>query len=97
VNSKVKIRPGRVFLYVVLTVGSLLMLSPFIWMVLTALKSPNEVGAFTWLPKEYHWENFVEAMKSAPILNYFRNSLIIAIGETAVTLAVCTMAGYALA
>ena len=80
-----------------LTVGSLLMLAPFIWMVLTALKAPNEVGVFTWLPNEYHWENFSEAMKIAPFLNYFRNSFIIAIGETAVTLAVCTMAGYALA
>jgi len=82
---------------VALTVGSLLMLAPFIWMVLTALKAPNEVGVFTWLPNEYHWENFSEAMKIAPFLNYFRNSFIIAIGETAVTLAVCTMAGYALA
>jgi multiple sugar transport system permease protein len=90
-------KPGRIVLYVVLTVGSLLMLSPFIWMVLTALKAPNEVGTFSWLPKEYRWENFVEAMQIAPFLNYFRNSLIIAVGETAVTLAVCTMAGYALA
>lgn len=90
-------KPGRIVLYVVLTVGSLLMLSPFIWMVLTALKAPNEVGTFSWLPKEYRWENFAEAMQIAPFLNYFRNSLIIAVGETAVTLAVCTMAGYALA
>jgi multiple sugar transport system permease protein len=92
-----RMKPGRIVLYVVLTVGSLLMLSPFIWMVLTALKAPNEVGTFSWLPKEYHWENFAEAMQIAPFLNYFRNSLIIAVGETAVTLAVCTMAGYALA
>lgn len=96
-NRTAGIKPGRIALYAALTVGSLLMLAPFIWMVLTALKAPNEVGVFTWLPKEYHWENFGEAMKIAPFLNYFRNSFIIAIGETAVTLAVCTMAGYALA
>jgi multiple sugar transport system permease protein len=36
-------------------------------------------------------------MQIAPFLNYFRNSLFIAVGETAVTLVVCTMAGYALA
>ncbi|WP_248763395.1 carbohydrate ABC transporter permease [Pseudarthrobacter sp. SSS035] len=96
-NRTAGIKPGRIALYVALTVGSLLMLAPFIWMVLTALKAPNEVGVFTWLPTEYHWENFAEAMKIAPFLNYFRNSFIIAIGETAVTLAVCTMAGYALA
>jgi multiple sugar transport system permease protein len=97
VNRTAGIKPGRIALYAALTVGSLLMLAPFIWMVLTALKAPNEVGVFTWLPNEYHWENFAEAMKIAPFLNYFRNSFIIAIGETAVTLTVCTMAGYALA
>jgi multiple sugar transport system permease protein len=36
-------------------------------------------------------------MQTAPFLRYFRNSLFIAVGETAFTLAVCTTAGYALA
>jgi multiple sugar transport system permease protein len=88
---------GKTVLYVVLTIGALLMISPFVWMVLTALKSNAEVSTFSWLPNHFLWGNFVEAMKTAPFLKYFRNSLIIAAGETAFTLVVCTMAGYALA
>lgn len=96
-NNKTKSRMGYVLLYSILGVGSVLMLAPFVWMILTALKSPNEVASFSWLPKDFLWSNFVEAMQIAPFLNYFRNSLFIAVGETAVTLVLCTMAGYALA
>jgi multiple sugar transport system permease protein len=90
-------RLGRVVLYVALTVGALLMITPFLWMVLTAFKSDLEIAKFSWLPGELRWHNFVEAMQTAPFLRYFRNSLFIAVGETAFTLAVCTTAGYALA
>lgn len=96
-NNKSKSRLGYAVLYVALSIGAVLMLAPFIWMLLTALKAPNEVGTFSWLPKEFLWSNFAEAMQIAPFLNYFRNSLFIAVGETAVTLVICTMAGYALA
>ncbi|GAB2563035.1 carbohydrate ABC transporter permease [Kribbella endophytica] len=91
------VRTGRIVLYVALTVGALLMITPFLWMVLTAFKSELEITKFSWLPGELRWHNFVEAMQTAPFLRYFRNSLIIAVGETAFTLAVCTTAGYALA
>lgn len=91
------IKPGRILLYVVLSVGALLMITPFLWMALTAFKSDLEIAKFSWLPGELRWHNFVEAMQTAPFLRYFRNSLFIAVGETAFTLAVCTTAGYALA
>jgi multiple sugar transport system permease protein len=90
-------RPGRVLLYLALSVGAVLMIVPFLWMVLTAFKSDLEIAKFSWLPGQLRWHNFVEAMQTAPFLRYFRNSLFIAAGETTFTLAVCTTAGYALA
>jgi multiple sugar transport system permease protein len=91
------IRVGRILLYVGLSIGAVLMITPFLWMVLTAFKNDLEIMKFSWLPSELRWRNFVEAMQTAPFLRYFRNSLFIAVGETAFTLAVCTTAGYALA
>jgi multiple sugar transport system permease protein len=91
------IRIGRILLYVGLSIGAVLMITPFLWMVLTAFKNDLEIMKFSWLPSELRWRNFVEAMQTAPFLRYFRNSLFIAVGETAFTLAVCTTAGYALA
>ncbi|BDZ50262.1 bicyclomycin resistance protein [Frondihabitans sucicola] len=95
-RPKKKITVGRVLLYVVLTAGAIAMIAPFLWMILTALKSELEVSTFRWLPGEWRFGNFVEAMQTAPFLRYFRNSLLIAVGETAVTLVICTMAGYVL-
>ncbi|GAA1599923.1 carbohydrate ABC transporter permease [Kribbella hippodromi] len=91
------LRAGRILLYVVLTAGAILMITPFVWMLLTSFKSNGEIAKFSWLPNELRWRNFVEAMQTAPFLRYFRNSLFIAVGETLFTLAVCTTAGYALA
>jgi multiple sugar transport system permease protein len=91
------LRLGRVLLYLALSVGAVLMIVPFLWMVLTAFKNDLEIAKFSWLPSQLRWHNFVEAMQTAPFLRYFRNSLFIAVGETAFTLAVCTTAGYALA
>ncbi len=87
----------RALLYIVLTVAAFAMVLPFLWMVLTSLKSPAEVTTFSWFPTELHWENYVEAMGAAPFLQYFRNSLFLVIGQTTLTLVFATAAGYALA
>lgn len=88
---------GRAALYVALSIGAFAMVLPFVWMVLTSLKSPAEVASFSWLPSRPHWENYVEAMSAAPFIDYFRNSIILTIGQTALTLVFATAAGYALA
>ncbi|MEO7016458.1 MAG: carbohydrate ABC transporter permease [Leifsonia sp.] len=77
--------------------GAVAMVTPFVWMVLTSLKSPSEVTKFSWLPQTLHFDNYVKAFTAAPFLEYFRNSLILTIGETALTLVFATAAGYALA
>ena len=68
------VRAGRIVLYVVLTVGALLMIVPFVWMLLTAFKSNLEIAKFNWLPQELRWRNFVDAMETAPFLRYFRTA-----------------------
>ncbi|WP_396667536.1 carbohydrate ABC transporter permease [Microbacterium sp. R86528] len=90
-------RLARALFYIVLSVAAFAMVLPFIWMVLTSLKSPAEVNSFTWLPTELVWQNYVDAMTAAPFVDYFRNSFILAVGQTFLTLVFATAAGYALA
>ena len=89
----------RIVLNVVLILGSLLMVMPFVWMILTSLKSPAERALATpnFLPQVWEWSNYPEAMKAAPFLTYFKNSFFIAIGHTSITLLLGSMAGYSLA
>ncbi|MFC5261735.1 carbohydrate ABC transporter permease [Kribbella qitaiheensis] len=89
--------PGRAALMVVLAVGGFLMVVPFLWMILTSFKTLNEVNGFAWLPNHVEWMNYVNALKAAPFATYFRNSLIVVVGQTIPVLLFCTAAGYALA
>ncbi|MFC6155573.1 carbohydrate ABC transporter permease [Kribbella sp. NPDC058693] len=96
-RSARSISPAKVLLVVVLAVAGFLMVVPFIWMILTSFKNLNEVNGFSWLPDRIEWRNYVDALKAAPFLTYFRNSIIVVVGQTIPVLAFCTAAGYALA
>lgn len=89
----------RVALYVTLTVVSLLMVVPFVWMVLTSLKTPVEIASQDagLLPEHWEFGNYVDALKAAPFATYARNSFIIAFSHTLINVVVASMAGYSLA
>jgi multiple sugar transport system permease protein len=92
-----RLTAGKTVLMVVLAVGGFLMVVPFLWMILTSFKTLNEVNGFAWLPDHVEWMNYVNALKAAPFAMYFRNSLIVVVGQTIPVLLLCTAAGYALA
>ena len=57
-----KYRAKSIFVHVILIIFSFIMLVPFAWMILTALKTNQEsisVNPFYILPHNgWHWENF---------------------------------------
>ncbi len=89
----------KIILNVVMVASSIVMLVPFAWMIFTSVKSPAEFAQFppTFIPREWHWENYAAALDAAPFAVYFRNSVLISVGHTAITLLFGSMAGYALA
>ncbi|WP_343238332.1 carbohydrate ABC transporter permease [Streptomyces sp. SID13031] len=97
IGTAPRLAPGKAVLTVVLAVGGFLMVVPFLWMILTSFKTLNEVNGFAWLPNHLEWMNYVNALKAAPFATYFRNSLIVVVGQTIPVLLFCTAAGYALA
>ena len=50
-------------LYIVLSIGAVTMLVPFLWMVSTSIKQPSEVfsagGGIRWLPEHFVWKDTV--------------------------------------
>ncbi|GAB2980509.1 MAG TPA: carbohydrate ABC transporter permease [Actinotalea caeni] len=92
-------RTRRLLLFVLLTVVAVVMAAPFLWMLLTAVRTPQELFAVDMplLPREWHWENFSTALATAPFLTYARNSFVIALTHTLSNLVLASMAGYALA
>lgn len=90
---------AKVLVYVFLIVITLLNLFPVVVMIFTSLKGNDELisGAFSLLPREWHFENYLQAMESGKWGLYFKNSLIVTLVVTAGSLLFNTLAGYTFA
>lgn len=70
----------KTVIYIVLTAVGLFFLFPLVWMLLTALKSPNDmVNVNRFFPSEPLWSNFTTALTRIPFIRYFGNSLFITV------------------
>jgi len=72
---------------------------PFIWMISTAFKSPQEVAIFPpiWIPETPRWDNFVTAWEAAPFGRFYINSLIVTIWGVSMEVAIAALTAYAFA
>jgi multiple sugar transport system permease protein len=94
------VRPGAVVSVVVLIIGAIGMLAPFVYMVVTALKSAQHAYDLPpqWYPSEFRWSNFTAAINGPlPLLRNMFNSFFIATLTTLGMLITAPMAGYAFA
>ena len=82
--------------YVVLTMVSLLFAAPFLWMVLTSLKTTHAVFEVppTLVPTRVQWSNYPTALTQIPFLLYLWNTLVIAVSGTVGALFCSALVGY---
>jgi len=75
------------------------MVSPFYWMVTTALKELAEATLFppTLWPTRWHVENFETAWRTATFGQYFLNTIIVAVIQTGMVLVTSALAAYGFA
>ncbi|TSB47416.1 carbohydrate ABC transporter permease [Alkalicoccobacillus porphyridii] len=90
--------PKRALLYGTLSIISLVMIFPFIWMLLSALKTGEEIFAvpLTWFPESPQWQNFIEALEMAPFGLYIWNSIFTAVMIVLFQIILSCMLAYAL-
>jgi len=79
--------------------GGLTMLVPFLWMVTTSLKTDQQVFTIppVWIPNPVMWSNYPAAWGVANFPRYFLNSIVVSVTVTAISLLLNSMAGYAFA
>ena len=77
---------------------ALITLFPFVYMILSSLMTFQEATSVppTLFPKSFQWQNFSEAMKQAPFVRYFINTIFVAGISTFGTLITSTLAAFAL-
>ena len=96
-STRDKIR--KTIVYVILIIMAFIMLVPFAWMILTALKTNQEaisVDPFYIFPHGgWHWETFGEVWKSYNFVLLYKNTLLMIFFRVVCACLTATMAGYA--
>ena len=89
----------RVLTYLALGVGSIVMVTPFLFLLSSSLKGDAEILAYppTLFPKVWAFGNYVRTWQEGNLALYFRNSAYIAFWQTVLTLLTCALAAYAFA
>ncbi|MDD2970647.1 MAG: carbohydrate ABC transporter permease [Lachnospiraceae bacterium] len=83
--------------YLILILGSIISLYPFIWVVISSLKNNNEIyGNPFALPQTPNWGNYVQAWKGAYVGRSFVNSILVCMTTLAILIIITAMACYIL-
>lgn len=93
---------GKAAFLALVTLGAFIQLVPFIWALLGAFKSRQDVLAYPvkWLPfMDFRptVSNFVEVFQKVPLARYFLNSITVAAAILVLNVILCPLAGFALA
>ncbi|MCW6679366.1 carbohydrate ABC transporter permease [Anaerococcus sp. NML200574] len=89
----------KIILHFLLILGVIFTVFPFLWMILTALKTLSESMAIPpkIFPASPQWSNFKEALNTINFPTLFKNTVIYAVVTTIGQVTMCTMAGYSFA
>ncbi len=79
--------------------GAFTMLLPFLWMLSTSLKPPEEifVSPIKWLPSYPYIKNYINAVTFFPFVKFLTNSVIVTLGIIVGQLITSVLAAYAFA
>lgn len=85
--------------YLILSLGLVIVLFPFFWMILSAFKSEMDIYTYPpkWFPSHWQFGNFKTVFDMVPFGQYYLNSIIVTLAVTFGQIVVSILAAYALA
>ncbi|RJX41271.1 carbohydrate ABC transporter permease [Paenibacillus pinisoli] len=89
-------RLSSIIRIIVLTIGAVIMIIPFLWMISTAFKTPTELNVWppSFIPKSFKLDNFLAVFDAVPFHLYFWNSLRMATISAVAIVFTSLLAGY---
>lgn len=90
---------GKTLVVLLLLLGAVLFIFPFLWMISTSLKTPQEIIAIppVWIPEKLQWENYRVALSYFPFVRYLLNTLYLVGMNMLGTVLSSALVGYAFA
>lgn len=90
----------NIVLHIFLIMGALIMILPFLWMVLTSLKTVSEstsMNPFVFFPENPQWKNFVTVLEQNDFLRLYINTFLMMFFRVFCGVMFSAMAAYAFA
>ena len=90
---------SKTITYAFLFIIAIIVLFPFYWMIISSLKSLTEykLSVPTLFPREILWHNYVEAFDAANLGTLFKNTGIVGVVSTILSLVITVLSAFAFA
>lgn len=99
-SAKKKALIGKITVYALLILISLLMIVPFLWMLSSSIKTDKEVfqmNPFVWIPASPKWDNYMKIWTKMPFLRFIGNTAFLTVVVTFLQLFTSSFAAYSFA
>ena len=97
-NIKLVKTSKTISLNVILFIGSILTILPFIWMLCSSFKTNAEINALnqTFFPQSFSLKNYVDVLQRFDFLKYFKNTAVYTLVISVITVYSSAVAGFVL-
>ena len=85
-------------IFVILLVGAVAMLFPFVWMIMSSFKTTSDIYTYPpkWLPSTFNWKNYGAVFRMIPFARYYLNSIYTSVMQTFIQIALSIVGAYAI-
>jgi len=95
-DNKGKLKRTNPIVYVLLALGGIIMIFPFVWMVATSFKQPWDVFNLSIIPPEVTFSNYIRLFEKSDFPRWFLNSFVVGLLVTFSVLFFDSLVGYTL-
>lgn len=98
-SQRTRHRLVQVLAYLVVTAGAVILMIPFVWMVSSSLKPPDQIFVEppVWIPNPIQWNNYPDAWNALPFTRFLVNTLFITLLIMAGNILTSALVGYGFA
>jgi multiple sugar transport system permease protein len=89
----------QIVAYLIVTVGAIVLMIPFAWMLSSSLKPPAQifVDPPQWIPDPILWRNYIDAWTALPFTQFLLNTLFITLLGMTASIFTSALVGYGFA